>query len=208
MTVSNHFSLLIITCVGLSGISLPAEAACSREDVEFYLSRGFTTSQITTICGEAGSENNKALPSRPASPPAQQQVLANSDELFLMEAIKARNVLLTQDALSYTLEVCIQYGEEDLYGFAPTACPIVRFKIAFSGLEVKQPKSRFFFKPDKIEVKGTIQREVLEGLEKYSPEEQRLILKNLESGDETAIPVRDDIAIDQIFQKLDELARK
>lgn len=207
MTVSNPFGQLLIACVGLSGIPLPAEAACSREDVEFYLSSGFTTSQITTICGETGAENNKTLPSRPAEPPSQQQALANSDELFLMEAIKARNVLLTGDGLSYTLEVCIKYGEEDLYSFAPTACPIVRFKIAFTGLEVKQPKSMFFFKPDKIEVKGTIQREVLEGLEKYSPEKQRLILKNLEFGDVTEIPVRDDIAIDQIFQKLDELAR-
>lgn len=207
MTVSNQFSLLFIASVGLIGIPLPAEAGCSREDVEFYLSRGFTTSQITTICGEAGAENNRALPLRPAEPQAHQQALASSDELFLKEAIKARNVLLSGDGLSYTLKICIQYGEDDLYGFAPTACPTVRFKIAFSGLEVKQPKNRLFFKPDKIEVKGKIQREVLEGLEEYSPEEQRLILKNIESGDETAIPVRDDIAIDQIFQKLDELAR-
>jgi len=72
---------------------------------------------------------------------------------------------------------------------------------------VKEPGKKYlFFNPDEIEINGAISREVLNGLEKYKPEEQTLILQLLESGNKTAIPVRDDISLEKVFETLKQLS--
>ena len=194
----------LVLMATLTGLSHNAYSACSRDDVDHYLAKGFSTDQITTLCGTASStqtENKSTASSQLSKQPASD----NDTELFLKEAIKGRNVLLSHDALSYTLKVCIEYGDEDLYGFAPTACPNVRFKLALKSLEVKEPVKRIFFSPDGIEVQGDITRTIIDGLEKYKADDQTLIHNQLESGNKTMIPVRDDISIDKVFQTLEQL---
>ena len=195
----------------LISLSHNAYAACSRDDVDYYLSKGFSTDQITTLCGTASTNqtpsqtiiSNKAsvIPNKTSEQPTP----TNATEQFLKEAIKGRNIVLTKDTLNYTLKVCIEYGEEDQYGFAPKACPNVRFNVTLKDLEIKEPVKRLFFSLDEIEVKGSITRKVINGLEKYKAEDQTLILNKLESGNKTMIPVRDDISIDRMFHTLEQL---
>ena len=195
----------------LISLSHNAYAACSRDDVDYYLSKGFSTDQITTLCGSA-STNQKPSQTTAADKASassdkttEQPTSTNATELFLREAIKGRNVVLTNNTLAYTLKVCIEYGEEDLYGFAPKACPSVRFQLALKDLEVKEPVKILFFSPEEIEVKGEITRNIIDGLEKHKAADQALILNKLESGNKTIIPVRDDISIEQVFQALEQL---
>jgi len=212
----NKLNLLLFTSATLASIPHISNAACSRDDVQFYLDKGFSTTQITTLCETPTPQTNTQNPSS-ATPKISSSTSAatlsktdntqtNKTEQFLREAIKGRDISLTNEALTYTLKVCIQYGEKDLFGFTPNACPNVRFNIALKGLEVKEPEKKLFFSPDGIEVNGDITRDVIHGLKEHKAEDQKLILKLLESGNKTTIPVRDDISIDQIFQTLDQLA--
>jgi hypothetical protein len=113
---------------------------------------------------------------------------------------------VTADSLQYTLKVCIEYGQEDIYGFAPKACPNIRFVIARKDLEVvKSQKKYIFFGDEEIQVKGAISREITGGLEKNNSEEQDKIQQLIESGDYTFIPIRDDISSDSVEQALLQL---
>ena len=211
----NKLTLLLFTTASLSSIPHISNAACSRDDVQFYLDKGFSTDQITSLCDTTATQNkshdtSSTLPKESISSSA--VILSSADntkenktEHFLREAIKGRDVSLSNESLDYTLKVCIKYGEEDLFGFTPKACPNVRFNIALKDLKVKEPKKSLFFNPDGIDIKGNITRDVINGLEEYKTEDQKLILNKLESGNKTTIPVRDDISIEKIFQTLDHL---
>ena len=137
-----------------------------------------------------------------------QKTSPNKNEQFLKEAINGRNILLTDDSLQYTLKTCYNYGEEDQYGFAPKACPIVKYAIDLKGLEViRSGKKYIFFGDHEIEVKATIRREIISGLDKHKAEEQQQIQEHLESGDQTIIPIRDDISLADVEQVFLQLAR-
>jgi len=213
----NKLNLLLFTSATLASIPHISNAACSRDDVQFYLDKGFSTTQITTLCETPSSQDNTQDPSS-ATPKTSlstsaaklstaDNTQANKTEQFLREAIKGRDVSLTNESLAYTLKFCIKYGEEDLYGFTPKACPNVRFNILLTDLEIKEPKKTLFFNPDGIDIKGSITRDVINGLEEHKIEDQKLILNKLESGNKTTIPVREDISIEKFFQTLDQLTR-
>lgn len=191
-----------------------SQAECARDDIDYYLSKGFTPDQITAICTKPTSDAQPAesfsheQKPEPALNASQQPTALEKDEQFLKDAIDGRNILLTNDSLQYTLKTCFRYGEEDQYGFAPKACPIVRFVISLNGLEViRSGKKYIFFGDHEIEVKSRkITREITGGLEEHKPEEQQQIQKHLESGNETIIPIRDDVSPENIKQVLSRLA--
>ncbi|MDH5472812.1 MAG: hypothetical protein OEY61_08140 [Gammaproteobacteria bacterium] len=213
MILFNKPVLTALTLTTLCAISLNSNAACSRDDVEFYLTKGFTPTQITSLCETTslpqpkspvtGKDSTVQTRDAAVKTPA---TTTNDTELFLREAIKGRHVLLNHDILSYTLKVCIKYGAEDLYGFAPKACPNVRFTISLDNLTVKEPEKKLFFAPDGITVSGRITREIIDGLDQHDTNDQQSIRNNLESGNETTIPIRDDISIDQAFRTLEQLS--
>jgi len=218
--------LFLMLALPLTAYTDHCYAQCARHDIDYYLNKGFTPEQITAICTAAPLEtatpinhedsnfdiqspetfNNKITPNQipdADQPPTTQK----KNEQFLKEAIKGRNVILTENSLQYTLKVCIEYGEEDMYGFAAKACPIVKFVIARKGLEVIASRKKYiFFGDDEIKVKGIISREIIAGLEKNNAEELHKIQQQLESGDYTVIPVRDDISLDSVEQLLLQLA--
>jgi len=198
----NKLGSYLFIAATLTSFSQNSYSACSRDDVEFYLKKGFSPDQITRLCDTASTTQNTKSTTINSSP-----VASNKSELFLREAIKGHNILLTNDFLSYTLKVCFHYGEEDQYGFSPKACPNVRFKIALKNLEVKEPGNKYLFlNSDEIEVTGSISQKVINGLDKYNAEDKKLILKTLESGNKTTIPVRDDISLEKVFEVLKKIA--
>ncbi|RKZ55206.1 MAG: hypothetical protein DRQ44_18090 [Gammaproteobacteria bacterium] len=202
-----------ITCSAIfvfTMLSSQANAACSRDDVNFYLDKGFTTDQITALCSEAstpvsGSAKSEQLNSK------QQAVSPAADDnaLFLNRAIKAQEINLSSDSLSYTQKkMCMEYGEEDLFGFTPKVCPDVIFTISLKGLEVLDTGKKYgFYGAPEVRVKSSvIKREIIGELKDKKPEERELILDVFEKGFETAIPIRDDFSLEQVKQVLLELS--
>ena len=217
-----NFKLFFLPTLALSIYASPGYAECAREDVNFYLGKGFTPEQITAICttsstkpasdesiNSSDKQTNKKLNTEAITETdADQKTSLKKNEQFLKEAINGRNILLTDDSLQYTLKTCYKYGEEDQYGFAPKACPIVKYVVALKGLEVtRSGKKYIFFGDHEIEIKATIRREIISGLEEHKAEEQQQIQKHLESGDQTIIPIRDDISLADVKQVFLQLGR-
>jgi len=206
----NHPKLFLLTLI-LCIYTNSSFAKCTRKDIDHYLNKGFTPEQITTICSNAptiATDNEPTNDSKQITETdIDQKTLIKKNELLLMEAIKGRNILLTNDTLQYTLKICLEYGEEDLYGFAANACPVIKFTIARKNLEViKSQKKYIFFGDNEIKIKATIKREVISGLEKNKIDEKKLIQQQLETGDYTFIPIRDDISLTDIEQVLREIS--
>lgn len=192
-----------MTFAGLSLISQNALSECNRDDVEFYLSKNFTTQQITELC-----RNSSKTESVPVFESSKTKVKLGEDEVFLKDAIDARKITISNEYLEYTLRVCVEYAEEDNYGFAPKVCPDIRYRIAFNGLKAqKTDKKLFFFGGNGIDIKGDISRDIISGLEKRNEEEKKYLFKKLESGDETNIPVKEGVSSKQAAQVLNNLIK-
>ena len=217
-----HSKLFFLLALSTSSFTTYSYAECARDDINYYLSKGFTPEQITAICTTSSikPEDNKSVNNTDKQNDQEsgekemietnnnQKTSPNKNEQFLKDAINGRNILLTDDSLQYTLKTCYKYGEEDQYGFAPKACPIVKYVVALKGLEVtRSGKKYIFFGDHEIEIKATIRREIISGLDKHKAEEQQQIQEHLESGDQTIIPIRDDISLADVEQVFLQLAR-
>jgi len=177
----------------LLAFALPAAAACSRADVEFYLGKGFTPEQITTLC--AGEAEKK-----PAT-------LRSDDEMELLVGIKGYAVTVGTASIGYTREECVEYGEEDMYGFRKKVCPKRRYTIGLKGLKVLRGRRSLFFRRGTLRVQGAIERRILSGMDGLDQAESRLAAAVLETGDQTVIPIREDILPKRIGAILKKMAR-
>lgn len=208
---ARNYATLASALMTLLMTGTPAHAACSRDDVEFYLQKGFTTEQITELCRSAPTSAAPAETAPAAQPEESVQQASTGvadDELFLRTAIKADDVYLSNEALHYTWKkMCFEYDEEDLYGFAPKVCPDVKFVIALKGLEVLDSGQRYgFYGPNEVKVRSKINREIIGNLEDQKPGNRERILAAFEKGDETAIQIRSDISLERVKQVLQKLA--
>ena len=104
--------------------------------------------------------------------------------------------------------MCMEYGEEDLFGFTPKVCPDVSYIISLKGLEVVDTGKKYgFYGTPEVRIKSSaIKREIVGGLKNKKREERELILEKFEKGLEAAIPIRDDFSLEQVKQVLQELS--
>jgi len=201
--------------------------ACSRADIEFYLSKEFTPEQITTICADDKkplSSTDHDIVDGKVEDEKQPLVFKDSEKSqnidlddgnreqmakrILPSAIDGYDVYLTNDSFHFTLKTCFEYGEEDLFGFREKVCPEVQYVISWDGLEVKKAwKEYYFLGRSQVKVKGKINRVVISGLDTVEPSERSKIDKELDQGDETVIPIRDDVSVSKVKEALMILAR-
>lgn len=191
---------------------------CSHKDVEFYLSKGFTTAQITTLCTKAPpsetqtpaptseqAEDSSLSDTTQASPQAA-VVTQDDDHELLKTAIEGYDTSLSESALHYTRKLCIEYGEEDLFGFTPKVCANIRFMIGLDDLDVQKAHRKYLiYGPRQIKVKGHIEREIIGDLEPKHPDARQSILDKIDTGDETDIPIREGIPIERVEATLKKL---
>lgn len=209
--VSINHTTIVLVSLAFMLFSSQANAVCSRDDVKFYLDKGFTNEQVTVLCSETAGAASKTSQSEAQSDTEQQPTSAAVDEntLFLQRAIKAQEIKLSSESLSYTQnKMCMEYGEEDLFGFTPKVCPDVTFTIALKGLEVTDTGKQYgFYGTPEVKVKSSVIKRVIIGeLKNKTPEERKLILEKFEQGFETAIPIRDDFSLEEVKQVLQELS--
>ncbi|MCP4410245.1 MAG: hypothetical protein GY807_21370 [Gammaproteobacteria bacterium] len=191
---------------------------CSHKDVEFYLSKGFTTAQITALCTAAPpsethtpaptseqAEDSSLSDTTPTSPQAAVVTQDDGHEL-LKTAIEGYDISLSESALHYTRKLCIEYGEEDLFGFTPKVCANIRSMIGFNDLDVQKAHRKYLiYGPRQIKVKGHIEHEIVGDLEPKHPDARQAILNKIDTGDETDIPIREGIPIERVEATLKKL---
>ena len=199
--VSGNNTIILLSSLVLMTFSSQVNAECSRDDITFYLEKGFSTDQIAAMCSE---------PSAKAQNDGQQSTASSLSEeaLFLSRAIQAQKIKLNDDSLQYTLKTCIKYGDVDDYGFAPKVCPDVIFSISLKGLVVLDTGLEYgFYGEQQIQVKSSaIKREIIGNLQDQKEEDKVLILDAFEKGNETIIPVRDDFSLDEVKRVLLEIS--
>ena len=184
-------------------VAAQAQAECAREDVQFYLDKGFTQEQVTKLCAPAA-----AAPARPAAKRyrayADEYVdredteytarLRIEREVFLRNSIEATDIRVNDGHLHYTRENCVSEGVEKDRAFGLKACPEVQFRIRLAELEIdaEEHKRRFLFGLPLIRVTGRIERRALPGGFDHIPNEynRKLLRAKLERGPTTKIPLR------------------
>ena len=182
----------------LLAASSAAQAECSREDVQFYLERGFNHEQVAQLCS--------------AQPRAKQSYRAYTEEyvdradheyqarmrlereVTLRGAIEGNDVQLQGGYLSYIRKQCVSEGVEKDRMFGLKSCPNVRYRIRLAGLEIdpKEYKKRFLYGQRMIRVEGVIRRQPMPDAFADIPDEywRAELRKKLESGNSTKIPLR------------------
>lgn len=170
-------------------VRLDAQAAdCGREDVEYYLNRGFTPEQITRLCtvdntaGEDTASQNPAdyesLPPTPAPPETE------TPAAYLSGAIDSDAVFVDDDTVYFQRTVCSQLGTANR-----RVCPDITFEIDLAGLQITGDNE------NGIEVRGDIQRKI-NNYDELSSREQQVVERYFDKSG-TVIPIQAGADIEQ-----------
>ncbi len=123
----------------LASLQLSAHAACSREDIDYYLQRGFTHDQVVRLCGAPASS-----PAQQPSSTAPSAAAPDSGELatlsWLRAALDAEDVQLAPETLTLIQDRCFPYGEENAIGFREEICGKMTTSLQRKGLEIVRVK--------------------------------------------------------------------
>ena len=179
-----------------------AWADCSRDDIQFYLDKGFTTEQVTLLCSKpAGEEKKKYRAYTDEYVDRQdheyQARMRVEREAALRNAIEATDIRLERGYLYYVRSQCVSEGVEKDRAFGLKSCPNIRYRIKLAGLKVdeKEYKKRFLFGQKMVRVEGEIKRQEMPGAFADIPDEywRNVLRKRLEKGDSTKVPLRDGV---------------
>ena len=191
------------TAVFLLLFSAPlAWAECSRDDIQFYLDKGFTTEQVTLLCSKPASERKKKYHAYTEEYVDRQDQeyqarMRVEREAALRNSIEAIDIRLERGYLYYVRPQCVSEGVEKDRAFGLKSCPNIRYRIKLAGLKVdeKEHKKRFLFGQKMIRVTGQIRRQEMPGAFADIPDEywRNVLRKRLEKGNKTKIPLRDGV---------------
>ncbi len=130
-------------------------AGCSRDDIDYYLSRGFSHDQVVRLCGTQPAPSQKTLtdqtpaPAKTANqPPDSQDLLV--EQTYLQAVMDAEAVKLGPDTVAIIQERCFPYGEENAIGFREEACGRMVTTIDRQGMEITRVVDPVFLLRDGI----------------------------------------------------------
>ena len=184
-----------------------ASAKCNKEDISYYLERGFTTEQVTAMCSEEiisskdlKSDIYKTFSEEYADEQDKDYLKKMRIErvVFLKSAIGAQKIKIKGTTLSYESEICgrnalKKSGSTD--GSNIEGCSEIVTLINLSDIEVsmKLKREKVLFGTKEIHVKGDIKYKIIGGLEHLSSFDKNILepmlLKKLKNG-EARIPIR------------------
>ena len=196
-----------------------AEAECSRNDVEYFLKKGFSREQVVAICevakpkqlGETSEQSDedyeaydKKLESRLRIERKLQK--EEDDTLLLKAAIAGEDIKITSDWLDFKSPFCIAAGNNPDVEARVRVCPQVLYRIYFKGLRVKEYERKYLvFGTREIEVEGTVKRKLLHDFKGYPAGIRAQLLDAYKAKvreDGTFIPVRKDYPVSRVQEVL------
>jgi hypothetical protein len=219
MTIRKFLSVPIMTIFLLFfSAQLWAETDCSKEAIAYYLEKGFTPEQVTRMCQVSAHSDETATPANTATAPAattvdgqvadasgnkRQGSLKNDDFVFFNRTILSDSLTVTPETLTYVGEECISYGEDDITGFQPKVCGVLKTTINRTGLVVlRAVKDLFIFRKAQLLVKGEIQREVI-NLDSLDSDDRKTFARILDPTPETLeIRTREDADPKEVAARL------
>lgn len=210
--MKDHVAIAAIALLYLTASN--AYAACTRDDVSYYLSKGFTQEQITAICT---APTEAEAPATPATPEPAKNIAvvppAGGDNLdaesYLREVIEGHDIHIEKGFLHYTARICIPYGRnnDNKEPWTEEACELVRHKVALRGMKAKREWiSMSLTQPRQIYLEGQIEREIVSDLDDYSSASRRQIIQNLQTEVNAIVPIKQNISPDRVLESLNEIA--
>ncbi len=195
-----------------------AETDCSKEAIAYYLEKGFTPEQVTRMCQVPAHSDETATPANTATAPTATTVdgqvadasrnerwgsLKNDDFVFFSKTILSDSLTVTPETLTYVGEECISYGEDDITGFQPKVCGVLKTTINRTGLIVlRAVKDLFIFRKAQLLIKGEIQREVI-NLDSLDSDDRKTFARILDPTPETLeIRIREDADPKEVAARL------
>ena len=181
-------------------------AKCSKEDVDYYLEKGFTPDQVTALCSENVSSNKKidevykSFSDEYANEQDEEYIrkMRIERQVFFKSALGAQNIKLKRDHLIFDQYECAKDGMAKPGSDRNKAgCAVVLTKIKLSEVEVseKEYKEKVFFGTRSIRVRGNVQTRIIGGMEGLSEYDANILNNKIlarlkkEKG-ETYIPIK------------------
>lgn len=205
-------SLGLFLCLVLAD----TQAACNREDVDFYTSRGFTTEQITRLCSSGENANQEegyvAYSDEHYAKNDEQyrSRLRLEREVFLRNAVLGTNIALRGKYFSYTTEECVSEGVEKDRAFKLQACPTIRVNIDLLQAEIKEKeyKEHVMFGRSQLKVIGGVEKKILGGLDHLKNDyERKILIGKIDMSGNTEIPLRRGIDFQFAFEAMADIIK-
>ncbi len=195
-------------------------SACNKDDIEFYLEKGFSQEQITQLC--AASE--AAVPDYK---PYQQQVIIyregegpgikdgfTRDERVaikdLQQGADVAGLVVDQESIQYTVKICLAVQEGKEYSRRFKTCPEVFYKVLRSGLVVTASGKKYgVLGKNAIVIQGIIKRESKQDFDDYPVQFKKQLKRHFDwktKGNTTRIPVRGDYSVTRLVNALNALS--
>ena len=205
-------------------LSAYATAGCNKEDIQFYLDKGFTQEQITQLCGTSDSES-----SVPDYKPYQQQVIIykegaepdivdgfTRDERTAIKDLKlgadVTDLIVDQDKLQFTIRLCLAVQEGKEYNQRFKTCPEVFYDVARAGLTINASGKKFgFFGQPAIQIVGNIKSTPKQNFDDYPTQFKKQLKRHYDwktRGNKVNVPIRGDFSVTRLFNALNVLAKE
>ena len=218
----HKYTLLIISVHFLLSTTLYAD--CNREDIEFYLDKGFTQDQITQLCAASNTSDN----STPDYTPYQQKVIIykqggeapgikdglTKEEREAINTIKAGGEIsklnVTPETISYQAQTCVTSANSPEFNQRFKDCIDVDFVVQRKNLIVSASgKKLLLFGNHYVLLEGEIDAKPKRSWDSYPIDIRRSLQRNFEwqeDGESTAFPVNSDYSVARIVNAFRILA--
>ena len=204
--------------------SMHVHAVCSKEDIEFYLGKGFTQEQITQLCSATNTNNDVSAPDYT---PYQQKViiykdgggpeikdgLTREERAALTDLKNGGDVValkLTPKEISYTAKICLRAGQSPNQHERYKDCANIDYVIQRKDLIVSSSGKRLlFFGSGVVKLEGSIQATPKRSFDSYPIEFRKAMERDFhwkENGSKTSFPVRGDFSVTRIVNAFRVLA--
>ena len=170
-------------------LSKNAIASCSKEDIDYYLKKGFSTEQVTALCSrdDLSSVKEDVYKSYGDEYADEQDAeylrkMRIERQVFFKSSLGAQNVNIRRDKLTFIVYECAKEGlAKPGSEFNKKGCAEVLTTIKLSEVEVieKEFKEKVFFGNRQILVKGNVKSKIVGGMEELNQYDADVLKKKI-----------------------------
>ena len=220
--LKNIISPFIGIFIILISVQLDAQAECNKDDINYYLEKGFTTEQVTALCSEkeVSINNNtediyKSFSDEYADEQDEEYVrkMRIERQVFFKSALGAQNIKLSRDLLIFNVYECAREGlAKPGSDYNKEGCATIKTTVKLSEVEVseKEFKEKVFFGVRSILVKGNVKTEIIGGMEALDPYDAKVlkgkILARLKENEgEALVPIKQGLNFSYALETFKEI---
>tara|TARA_B100000900_G_scaffold392734_1_gene388502 strand:+ start:757 stop:1665 length:909 start_codon:yes stop_codon:yes gene_type:complete len=179
--------LILLSLVILS--SKNSIANCSKEDIDYYLKKGFTTDQVTALCSRDDLSSikedvYKSYRDEYADEQDEEYLrrMRIERQVFFKSSLGAQNVNIIRDKLTFIVYECAKEGlAKPGSDFNKKGCAEVLTTVKLSEVEVieKEFKEKVFFGNRQILIKGNVKSKIVGGMEDLNQYDADVLKKKI-----------------------------